>query len=61
MPEGCPNKLVLVTNRQHEVQISACYKVRNFLENMMFLNCTVLELLNLMFLMLIRARGNPLI
>jgi hypothetical protein len=39
----------LVTNRQHEVQISACYKVRNFPENMMFLNCTVLGLLNLLF------------
>jgi hypothetical protein len=44
----------LVTNRQHEVQISACYKVRNFPENMMFLNCivfesTVLGLLNLRF------------
>ena len=33
----------LVTNIQHEVQISACYKVRNFPENMMFLNCTVFE------------------
>jgi hypothetical protein len=39
----------LVTDRQHEVQISACYKVRNFPENMMFLNCTVLELLNTIF------------
>lgn len=52
----------LVTNRQYEVQISACYKVRNFPESRTLSNCTVLGLLNLHFvLMLVRARGNPLI
>ena len=61
----------LVTNTQHEVHISACYKVRNFSESTMLSNCTVFEstffkstvlkLLNLAFYKLIRARGNPLI